>query len=98
MKFDKGKLMAGILFQDFPNAIEGMLKVATFGAGKYKRSSWQTVPNALERYEDALYRHLLSLAKGEEIDPESGLPHIDHAVWNVLAISEFHKESKKENG
>lgn len=86
MKFDGGKVLAGILFEDFPEALMGIAEVATFGANKYARSSWQTVPNAKQRYTDALVRHMLAKAKGEVNDPESGLPHSYHIAWNTLAI------------
>lgn len=86
MKFDGDKTIAGVLFEDFPHALEGIAKVATFGAKKYARSSWQTVPNAKQRYTDALVRHQIAKAKGEVSDPESGLPHSYHIAWNTLAI------------
>ena len=43
------------------------------------------VPDGVNRYTDALARHLLAEAIGEKVDPESGLYHAAHAAWNALA-------------
>lgn len=89
MKYDGGKNIAGILFEDFPRALDGVASVATFGAEKYARSSWQSVPNAAQRYRDALVRHQLAQGRGEKVDPESGRPHSWHIAWNALALIEL---------
>jgi len=93
MKYDGGKIIAGVILEDFPNAITGVCEVATFGANKYKRSSWQSVPNAIQRYTDAMMRHQLAKGRGETIDPESGLPHSYHIACNGLAIIELENVS-----
>ena len=89
MKYDRGKPMASILFDDFPVAMAGAINVATFGAQKYARNSWKTVPNAIERYSDAMFRHWLAMKLGEYLDKESGLPHIYHFLWGALAIAQL---------
>ena len=38
---------------------------------------------------DALCRHLLAFWAGEDIDPESGLPHMAHAGWHCLTLLAF---------
>lgn len=91
MKYDGGKIIAGVILEDFPNAITGVCEVDTFGANKYKRSSWKSVPNATQRYTDAMMRHMLAKGRGETHDPESGLPHSYHIAWNALAIIELEK-------
>ena len=88
-KLDGGKLLAGELVLSFPHALEALVTVATYGAGKYSRHGFLQVPNAEVRYLDACMRHLLKYGQGEHLDPESGLPHIDHALWNVAAIVEL---------
>lgn len=87
-KDDSGKLLAGILYQDFPHALLAVAQVATFGARKYARSNWKLVPDAKLRYTDALHRHLL-LGVLCENDGESGLMHAAHAAWNALAVLEL---------
>lgn len=95
MKFDEGKLLAHIIFEDFPDAIKEVIRVATFGAKKYERSSWKTVTNGLQRYSDAKARHFLEAAAGVELDEESGLDHLAHEAWNALATLQLKLETKK---
>ena len=85
MKFDAGKPMAGLMVSDFANALLAVSEVTTFGANK----SWMTVPNARDRYNDALHRHLLMAAAGEKQDQESKLLHAAHVAWNALALLEL---------
>lgn len=89
LKHDGGKPLAAIPYQDFPHAMTTVVDVATFGAAKYARSGWKTVPNAAQRYADAMHRHMLAQARGERLDPESGLPHCAHIAWNALALAEL---------
>lgn len=89
MKYDGDKQLANILFQDFPRALEAVVAVATFGANKYQRNSWTTVPNAMERYSDAMVRHQLAMGRGEAYDHESRLLHYAHFAWNALATLEL---------
>jgi len=96
MKYDGGKLLAHIIFEDFPDAIKEVVRVATFGAKKYERSSWKTVSNGLQRYSDAKARHFLEAAAGVELDEESGLDHLAHEAWNALATLQLKLEAKKK--
>jgi hypothetical protein len=89
LKYDSGKPIAAVLYQDFPQALSAVVDVATFGAKKYARSSWRTVPDAAQRYADAMHRHMLAHARGERLDPDSGLPHCAHIAWNALALAEL---------
>jgi hypothetical protein len=69
-----------------PLALEGLAKVLTFGAQKYAPNNWRNGFN-YGRVIAAMYRHLMALQRGEDIDPESGLPHIDHlgCCWMFLS-------------
>ncbi len=69
-----------------PLALEGLAKVLTFGAQKYAAHNWRKgIANT--RLIAAMLRHLLAIMRGEDIDPESGLPHIDHVgcCWMFLS-------------
>lgn len=96
LKYDQDKPRMALLTGGFPNALEEVGKVLTFGAQKYEAHSWQTVDNGRERYESALMRHLLAPHKGEDTDPESGLLHLTHAAFNALAILEIELRKQKQ--
>jgi hypothetical protein len=50
------------------------------GALKYGRSNFRTVGVRASIYYDAALRHLMAWFEGEECDPDSGLPHLGHAL------------------
>lgn len=88
-KLDNGKLRLGLVLGSFAHALLAVGAVGTYGAAKYTDNGWVEVPNGIERYTDALYRHLLAEATGEAIDPKSGLLHSAHVAWNALAVLEL---------
>lgn len=88
-KDDSGKPLASIIYKDFPTAMSMVIDVATFGANKYARGNWKKVEDAEQRYEDAFHRHLLDEVLGEETDEESEVPHLGHALWNLMALIEL---------
>jgi hypothetical protein len=85
-KLDSGKPLAGVL-GDFSLALLEVAKVGTHGAEKYSRGGWQSVPEGVTRYSDAMWRHLLA-ERHEEMDG-SGLRHAAHLAWNALARLEL---------
>ena len=95
VKLDQGKNRLGLVLGGFAPALEEVGKIGTFGANKYTPDGWKEVENGYERYKDALYRHLLRHEAGEELDPESGLPHLAHMAWNALAIITISKSEFK---
>lgn len=73
-------------------ALEGVAKVLTFGAHTYSDDNWRNNGGmAWRRYISAAMRHLLAFSRAEESDPESSLPHIDHAICCLLFLSEYQK-------
>lgn len=88
-KLDAGKNQVWLMLESFPHALEQVAKISTYGAQKYSRLGWVHVPDGETRYADAMARHLLEVAKGGDVDPESGLLHLAHAAWNVLAVLEL---------
>jgi hypothetical protein len=89
-KADAGKPRWELLPLD---PIEMVVRVLTFGASKYSDDGWRKVENAKERYFGALLRHIFAFRRGEWLDPESGLPHIAHALCNLVILYELHKDS-----
>lgn len=84
-KLDAGKNRLGLVLLDFSRALQAVGEVGTYGANKYSDSGWISVPNGEARYTDALLRHLMKEAAGEECDEDTGLRHAAHAAWNALA-------------
>jgi hypothetical protein len=58
----------------------------TFGAKKYARDGWKSLPDFENRYLAALIRHLVAYQNGEFTDPESGLPHLAHVLTNATFL------------
>lgn len=88
-KLDAGKPRMGLVFNGFPLALFAVGDVATFGAAKYSDHGWMDVPDGIERYTDAMYRHLCSEAAGQRLDEESSLAHAAHSAWCALARLEL---------
>ena len=84
-KLDAGKIRAGLVLGGFARALREVSAVGTYGANKYTPNGWMQVPNGVERYTDAMHRHLLSEASGEACDPDTEILHAAHAAWNALA-------------
>ena len=87
-KMDKGKPLAGLVLGNFAYALETVVNVGTYGANKYTPCGWLEVPNGIERYTDAMWRHLLA-SNYDAQDPQTGLLHLSHACWNNLAVLEL---------
>ena len=94
-KDDKAKPMAGVLL-DFSRALQAVVDVGTYGAKKYTRTGWATVPEGSQRYTDAMMRHLLAMdVDPDGLDKETGLPHLAHIAWNALAVLELQARRKE---
>lgn len=63
-------------------------RVSEFGAKKYAKDNWRTSGSWCKCADSGL-RHLLSYLNGETHDPESGMPHLAHLGWNIMALIEF---------
>jgi 5'-deoxynucleotidase YfbR-like HD superfamily hydrolase len=50
------------------------------GALKYGRSNWRESGVRASIYVDALDRHVGAWFEGEDLDPDSGVPHLSHAL------------------
>jgi len=87
-KLDAGKTRTGLMVSGFALALNRVAEVTTMGAKKYTPNGWTVVPNANERYMDATYRHLFA-HHNHSCDTESGIEHLAHAAWNILAILEL---------
>jgi len=75
-------------------ALEGAAAVMEAGAAKYDRDNWKN-SSPKEALIDSMMRHLCKFMDGEEVDEESGLPHVDHALCNAIFLS-YHYNGRKE--
>lgn len=83
-KYDSGKPPMALLD---PEYLEGLARVLGFGASKYSPDNWRN-GISYRRLISAAYRHLGAINKGENIDPESGEPHVYHlACCNMFLAS-----------
>lgn len=87
VKLDQGKPAVDLL--PFL-ALAGVGEVLGYGAKKYAANNWRK-GLAWSRLSAAALRHLFAFMRGEDLDPESGLPHLDHALCCILFLSEFQK-------
>jgi hypothetical protein len=86
-KLDSGKQLPYTVLSKFTLALQEVTKVGTFGAQKYTRDGWLSVTEGERRYYEAMMRHLLEDMKQEESkDEQTGITHLAHAAWNILAI------------
>lgn len=85
VKHDQGKPRLGLIATKF---LWGLARVLTFGAIKYEAHNWRK-GFAYSRLYDALQRHLTAWNDGEDLDPESGLNHLDHAACELMFLREM---------
>ena len=81
-KYDGGKPKHSLLP---PGIMDGTINVMGFGAKKYEKDNWQKCDN-MSSYYDACHRHLEQFWQGANIDEESDLHHIDHAMCNLVFL------------
>lgn len=74
-KNDSGKAPITLISR---TAIELEAQVMAFGARKYARHNYKKGFD-YSRLLDAAIRHILAFSDGEDLDQESGLPHLAHA-------------------
>lgn len=70
--------------------LEDEARVWMHGAKKYAKNNWMKgmdwdIPLA------CALRHLAAFQRGEDTDPESGLPHIAHAMCNLRMLTLYSK-------
>lgn len=70
-------------------AVEAMARVLGYGAVKYRPHNWRRGLSWSETMASAT-RHLMRFQDGENLDPESGQPHLAMAMCQVAFLTEFY--------
>lgn len=91
MKHDTDKEPLSLLSRVW---LTGVAKVMSFGAKKYAAHNWRS---GIERSRllSAALRHILAYNEGEDLDPETGLSHLDHASCCLMFARETHDTHPK---
>jgi len=91
MKYDNGKAPIHLIP---PEVLFSVANVLSFGAEKYGPNDWRNdIDNVpMSRNYSSLQRHVLAFWSGEDIDPESGLSHLDHAMCQLIFMIIQHKQ------
>ena len=85
-RFDQGKTRVDLIPAD---VLLRLGEIYRMGAEKYDASNWRKGMKWSKVY-GPLCRHLFKAWLGlEERDPESGQLHIDHVVWNAVALAVY---------
>ena len=91
IKYDSEKPKMNLLP---PKAIVEISKVLTFGAAKYDAENWRKLDDLQNRYTAGALRHIFAHMDGEELDPETNLSHLAHAMCCLLFKLEIELEER----
>ena len=81
-KHSEAKLRVDLITSEME---EGLAEVLTYGATKYEDRNWEKGLKHSTHYA-AAKRHMLKFWKGIDLDDESGLHHIAHAMCNLAML------------
>ena len=90
IKYDSAKPRMNLLP---PKAIMEVAKVLTFGAEKYDAENWRKLDDLQNRYTAGALRHIFAHMDGEQLDPETNLSHLAHALCCLLFKLEIELEN-----
>jgi len=90
LKFDTEKPKMYLLP---PKATIEVSKVLTFGAEKYDEQNWRKLDNLQNRYTGGALRHIFAHMDNEQIDLDSGISHLAHAICCLLFKLEIELEN-----
>jgi len=61
-----------------------LAKIRAYGIKKYDADSWRAIDKS--RLYAALMRHIIAWREGEMYDKESKMPHLSHALCNMMFL------------
>ncbi len=68
--------------------LDEVAKVGEFGAKKYGQFNYMDGSSYM-RFLGSCVRHLTAFIRGEDNDPESGLNHLAHLIFDCLMVLEW---------
>ena len=70
----------------FIEMTESYVRIAEFGAKKYVPWNWS---KGLSRVQlcCSLLRHTFAYIRGQDMDPDSKISHVDHIMWNAATLA-----------
>ena len=71
-------------------SLHELAKVYTYGAKKYEDRNMEKGMK-WGRIFGAAMRHAWAFWRGDEVDSESGLPHLAHCAWGFITLLEYSK-------
>lgn len=86
-KYDNNKPALDLIPVEALNALGEAL---VYGARKYNRANWAKGIQQ-SRLIAAALRHITAYSSGQDLDPESGLSHISHALCNLAFLTYMQK-------
>lgn len=90
-KHDTDKIAWNLI--DMPT-FEKVVRVMMYGAAKYQKYNWKK-GISFSRLYNASLRHITAFWKGEDLDTETGISHLAHAMCCLMFL-EWHRENKKD--
>ena len=88
---DDGKLRMDLIP---PEAERALAEILTYGASKYPTDRNWEYGIQYSRIYGSLRRHLLAWLSGETLDPESLLPHLNHALCNIVFLVTYEERDR----
>jgi hypothetical protein len=89
-RYNEGKARWGLVDWD---ALIPMVQVLEYGCNKYDDHNWKKGLPYVATME-SMMRHLHSFMNGQDIDEESGLPHVGHILCNAMFLSYYYQFKK----
>jgi len=90
INLDLGKLRVDLVPPIVERAIATVLGESAAPKGKYPPRNWEKGMDWMRTYGSAR-RHELAWLGGEDIDPESGLPHLWHILCRYGFLAEYER-------
>ena len=85
-RFNAGKLRVDLVPAD---VVKALAIILTYGTTKYDDRNWEKGLPVTETMA-SLKRHSLAIESGEDLDPETGLPHVYFILCNAAFLTHFY--------